>query len=57
MILILIKRIAFDEVLSPVMKMLSICVVLGLAAGLNLEIVHMDVKLFFSMVTWMKKII
>ena len=41
------KGIDFDEIFSPVVKMSSICVVLGLAASLDLEIQQMDVKTAF----------
>ena len=41
------KGIDFDEIFSPVVKMSSICVVLGLAASLDLEIEQMDVKTTF----------
>ena len=41
------KGIDFDEIFSPVVKMLSILVVLGLASSLDLEIEHMDVKTTF----------
>ena len=41
------KGIDFDEIFSPVVKMLSILVVLGLATSLDLEIEHMDVKTTF----------
>ena len=41
------KGIDFDEIFSPVVKMSSICTVLGLAASLNLEIEQMDVKTAF----------
>ena len=37
----------FDEIFSPVVKMSSIRVVLGLAASLDLEIEQMDVKTAF----------
>lgn len=39
--------IDFDEIFSLVVKMSSICTVLGLAASLNLEIEQMDVKTTF----------
>ncbi|OMO51796.1 Reverse transcriptase, RNA-dependent DNA polymerase [Corchorus capsularis] len=39
--------IDFDEIFSPVVKMSSIRVVLGLAASLNLEIEQLDVKTAF----------
>ena len=38
------KSIDFDKIFSPVVKMTSIRVVLGLAASLNLELEQMDVK-------------
>ena len=38
------KGIDFDEIFSPVVKMSSIRIVLGLDASLNLEIEQMDVK-------------
>ena len=41
------KRIDFEEIFSPVVKMSSIRVVLGLAASLNLEIEQLDVKTAF----------
>ncbi|CAL5417495.1 unnamed protein product [Camellia sinensis] len=41
------KGIDFDEIFSPVVKMTSIRVVLGLAASLNLELEQMDVKTAF----------
>ena len=41
------KGIDFDEIFSPVVKMSSIRVVLGLAASLDLEIQQMDVKTAF----------
>ena len=41
------KGIEFDEIFSSVVKMLSIRVVLGLAASLDLEIEHMDVNTAF----------
>ena len=37
----------FDEIFSPVVKMSSIRVILGLAASLELEVEHMDVKIAF----------
>ena len=51
------KGIYFDEIFSLVVKMSFVRVVLGLVASLDLEVVQMDVKLLFSMVTWMKKFI
>jgi len=41
------KGIDFDEIFSPVVKMSSIRVVLGLAASLDLKIEQMDVKTVF----------
>ena len=41
------KGIDFEEIFSPVVKMSSIRVVLGLAASLNLEIQQLDVKTAF----------
>ncbi|GJZ45421.1 putative RNA-directed DNA polymerase [Tanacetum coccineum] len=41
------KGIDFDEIFSPVVKMGSIRVVLGLAASLDLEVEQMDVKTAF----------
>ena len=41
------KGIDFDEIFSPVVKMSSIRVVLGLAASLHLEIEQLDVKTAF----------
>ena len=41
------KGIDFDEIFSPVVKMSSIRVVLGLAASLDLGIEQMDVKTAF----------
>ncbi|RVW22327.1 Retrovirus-related Pol polyprotein from transposon TNT 1-94 [Vitis vinifera] len=41
------KGIDFDEIFSPVVKMSSIRVVLGLTASLDLEIQQMDVKTAF----------
>ena len=41
------KGIDFDEIFSPVVKMCSIHVVLGLAASLDLEVEQMDVKTAF----------
>ena len=37
----------FDEIFSPVVKMNSICVVLGLASSLDLELEQLDVKTAF----------
>ncbi|CAL5429326.1 unnamed protein product [Camellia sinensis] len=41
------KGIDFDEIFSPVVKMTSIQVSLGLAACLNLEVEQMDIKIAF----------
>ena len=41
------KGIDFNEIFSPVVKMTSIRVILGLAASLNLEVEQMDVKIAF----------
>ena len=41
------KGIDFEEIFSPVVKMSSIRVVLGIAASLNLEIEQLDVKTAF----------
>lgn len=41
------KGIDFDEIFSPVVKMSSIRVVLGLAATMNLELEQLDVKTAF----------
>ena len=41
------KGIDYDEIFSPVVRMTSIRVILSLAASLNLEIEHMDVKTSF----------
>lgn len=38
------KYIGFDEIFSPVAKMSSIRIVLGLAASLNREIEQLDMK-------------
>ena len=38
------KGIDFDEIFSPVVKMSSIRVVLGLVASLDLELEQLDVK-------------
>lgn len=37
----------FDEIFSPVVKMISIRVALGLVASLNLELEQIDVKTTF----------
>ncbi|BBG93711.1 transposable element gene [Prunus dulcis] len=39
--------INFEEIFSPIVKMSSIRVVIGLAASLNLEIEQLDVKTAF----------
>jgi len=41
------KGIDFDEIFSPVVKMSSVRVVLGLAASVDLTIEQMDVKTDF----------
>ena len=41
------KDVDFDEIFSPVVKITSIRVILGLAARLNLEVEQMDVKIAF----------
>ena len=41
------KGIDFEEIFSPVVKMSSIIVALGLAASMNLEIEQLDVKTAF----------
>ena len=41
------EGIDFDEIFSPVVKMMSIRVVLGLVASLDLELEQMDVKTAF----------
>ena len=41
------KYIDFEEIFSPVVKMSSIRVALGLAARLNLEVEQLDVKTAF----------
>jgi ATP-binding cassette subfamily B (MDR/TAP) protein 1 len=41
------KGIDFEEIFSPMVKMSSIRVVLGLAASLNLEVEQLDVKTAF----------
>lgn len=41
------KEVDFDEISSPVVKMSSICVVLGLAASLDLKVDQMDIKRTF----------
>ena len=41
------KGIDFEEIFSPMVKMTSVRVVLGLAVSLNLEIDQLDVKTAF----------
>ena len=41
------QGIDFDEIFSPVVKMSSIQVVLGLVASLDLELEQLDVKIAF----------
>ena len=41
------QGIDFDEIFSPVVKMSSIRVVLGLVASLDLELEQLDVKIAF----------
>ena len=41
------QGIDFDEIFSPVVKMCSIRVILGLAASMNLELEQLDVKTAF----------
>jgi len=41
------KGIDFEEIFSPVVKMSSFRVVLGLTASLNLEVEQLDVKIAF----------
>ena len=41
------KGIDFDEIFSPVVKMTSVCTMLGLVASLNLKIEQIDVKTVF----------
>lgn len=41
------KGVNFEEIFSPVAKMPSLRVVLGLAASLNLEVAQLDVKMTF----------
>ena len=49
------KGIDFDEIFSPVVKLSSIRIILGLATKQDLEIEQLDVKLHFSMVIWKKR--
>ena len=41
------KGVDFNEIFSPVVKMVSIRIILGLVASLNLELKQMDVKTTF----------
>ena len=41
------KGVDFEEIFSPVVKMSSIRVVLGLATSLNLDVKQLDVKAAF----------
>ena len=41
------KGINFDEIFAPVVKMTSIRTILSIAARMNLEIKHLDVKMAF----------
>jgi len=41
------KGVNFEEIFSPVVKMSSIRVVLGMAASMNLEIKQLDAKIAF----------
>ena len=41
------QGIDFDEIFSPVVKMFSIRVILGLAASMNIELEELDVKTTF----------
>ena len=41
------QGVDFDEIFSPVVKMSSICIILGLAACLDLEMEQLDVKTVF----------
>ena len=41
------KGVDFDEIFSPIVKMSSIRVILGLVATLNLEIEQLDIKTAF----------
>ena len=43
------QGIDFDEIFSPVVKMCSIRVILGLAASMNLELEQLDVKTSFML--------
>ena len=41
------KGIDFDEIFSLVVKMSSICVALGMAVSMDLEVEQLDVKITF----------
>jgi ATP-binding cassette subfamily B (MDR/TAP) protein 1 len=41
------KGIDFDEIFSPVVKMTSISMILGVVASLNLEVEQMEVNIAF----------
>ena len=41
------KRVEFNEIFSPVVKMVSIRIILGLVASLNLGLEQMDIKTTF----------
>ena len=41
------KEVDFGEIFSPIVKMLSICVVLGLSTSLDLKVDQMDIKITF----------
>ena len=41
------KGVDFDEIFSPVVKMSSIRIVLGIDASMNLEVEQLDVKTAF----------
>ena len=49
------QGIDFDVIFSPVVKMSSIRVVLGLVASLDLELEQLDVRIAFFMMIWKKK--
>ena len=51
------EGIDFIEIFSPVVKMSSIRVILGLVVALDLECEQLDVKLHSFMVNWGKKFI
>ena len=42
------QGIDFDEIFSPIVKMCSIRIILGLAASMNLELEQLDVKTAFA---------